>query len=160
MRARVNPDDLINLRRKKEQMVRDLRGNEMVQGMRQATLLVVRSAKEGAPRDTGRLVNSIQPDINIRGSSIVGVVGSNVDYAPYMEMGTGVFAGGGRHFPPPAALDVWARRHGFDNGFQVALAIYKRGGLRPRKFLENAIVQNESQIVAIIGDVVWTITGK
>ena len=44
-----------------EQIVRDLRGEPFLSGMRRATLLVQRSAKQKAPVDTGRLRASITP---------------------------------------------------------------------------------------------------
>ncbi|WP_375374084.1 HK97-gp10 family putative phage morphogenesis protein [Hymenobacter aerilatus] len=51
------------------------------------TLLLIESdAKELAPVDTGRLRSSIHTEISSNGLS--GVVGTNVSYAPFVELGT------------------------------------------------------------------------
>jgi HK97 gp10 family phage protein len=79
---------LLETQRKMEQTVRDLRGNEFLQGMRQATLLVERAAKINAPVSTGRLRASITPEVRQSGTMTTGVVGSNVIYAAAQELGT------------------------------------------------------------------------
>lgn len=138
---------LAETQRKLEQVVADLRGEPLLGAMRDATLIVQGAAKQAAPVDSGRLRASISPEIRRDGDTIQGVVGSNVKYAPYMELGTGTFAGKKPYFPPPKALDTWARRHGVaGGGFVVARAIYKAGGLRPRRFLQGAFEQNEGRI--------------
>lgn len=110
-------------------------------------------AKRGAPVDTGRLRSSITHQVRWMPGLVEGVVGTNVSYAPYMEFGTGrvgdpAVPHSGKHWPPAAALDVWARRHGFgpDGGKTVAWIIGRRGGLRPRRFLRNAIDKNQTRI--------------
>jgi len=135
----------------------DLTGGPMVDAMKQAALLVTRTARELAPVDTGRLRASILPDVAVKGNEVVGVVGSNVEYAPYMELGTGVFGKGGRHWPPGAALDVWASRHGFASGAEVAAIIGMRGGLKGREFLKKGIEQNAEAIMDLLGKTVHKI---
>jgi phage gpG-like protein len=142
------------------QVVEDLQGSPMLEGMRDATLLVTRDAKKFAPVDTGRLRASIAPEVRFEGTAAAGVVGSNVKYAPHMELGTGVFVGRPRHWPPAAALETWARRHGFPSGFVVARAIGLRGGLKPRRYLQRALEQNKDKIIKLIGDAVGKIVGK
>lgn len=74
---------------KATQVLRDLYGGALVGAMRKATLIVLRDAKINAPVDTGRLRASITPDVRREGDNeIVGVVGSNVSYAAYQELGT------------------------------------------------------------------------
>lgn len=59
-------------------------------------LVAERYAKELAPVDTGRLRNSISHEVD---DSTV-YIGTNVEYAPYLEFGTGIYAeGGGRATP-------------------------------------------------------------
>jgi len=70
-----------------ERIVRDLRGEPYLNAMRRATLLVQRSAKIKAPVDTGRLRASITPEVRMQGNLVTGVVGSNVKYAPFVELG-------------------------------------------------------------------------
>jgi len=57
--------------------------------MRQALLRIERDAKQIVPVDTGNLKGSIESRV-IRNSDgeVVGVVGSNVRYAPFIEFGT------------------------------------------------------------------------
>lgn len=135
----------------------DLTGGPMVDAMKQATLLVTRTARELAPVDTGRLRASILPEVAVKGHEVIGVVGSNVEYAPYMELGTGKFGKGGTHWPPGAALDVWARRHGFESGAVVAQIIGRRGGLKGREFLQKGITQNARAIMDLLGKTVQKI---
>jgi HK97 gp10 family phage protein len=52
------------------------------------TVRVDRGAKRLAPVDTGRLRSSITWEMGQEGTVIVGRVGTNVHYAPYLEFGT------------------------------------------------------------------------
>ena len=56
-----------------------------------ACILVSNAAKEKVPVDTGNLQDSITYEVN--GNE--GVVGTNVEYAPYVEFGTGLFSSQG-----------------------------------------------------------------
>jgi len=73
--------------KKVEQVIRDLDGDGLLNAMRKATLLVQRDAKRLSPVKTGRLRASITPEIRTSagGKRIMGVVGSNVVYAPKQE---------------------------------------------------------------------------
>lgn len=143
---------LIETQRKMEQVVRDLHGAPMLDAMRSAVLLVDRDAKKGAPVDTGRLRASITPEVRTQGNDVLGVVGSNVEYAPFVELGTKP------HWPPISALEVWARRHG-TSAFVVARAV-ARHGTKPKKYLQNAFIKNAVAIQRKIGDGVAGIVNK
>lgn len=54
-------------------------------------------AKDLAPVDTGRLRNSISHQVD-EGENAV-YIGTNVSYAPYVELATGIYADGGRPTP-------------------------------------------------------------
>ena len=137
---------------KMEQVPRDLRGSGMVEAMRDATMVVTRAARINAPVDTGRLRASITPEV-VRQSNVVrGIVGSNVKYTPYMELGTRP------HWPPIAALEVWARRH-HTTAFLVARAIARRG-IKARRFLQRALMENRNKIGEIISRTVGRIVEK
>lgn len=135
-----------------EQAVRDLRGTPMLNAMRDATLYVTRDAKVNAPVDTGRLRASITPEVRTQGETIEGVVGSNVTYAPYVELGTRP------HWPPIAALEVWARRH-HTSAFLVARAIAQRG-TPAKQYLQKAFDANKDKIEKRIGQAVEGIVKK
>lgn len=62
------------------------------QKLKQACVLVMDGAKQDCPVDTGRL----QGSINYQVEGKEGIVGSNVEYAPYVEAGT--HGRPGRHF--------------------------------------------------------------
>lgn len=100
---------------------------------------IVSRAKRLCPVDTGRLRSSITA---VRVTPGFWKVGTNVEYAPYIEFGTGIF--GPLHIrvqkrPPSEALERWARRHGLRGlGFVIARSIYNRGGLPPRPYLRPA----------------------
>jgi hypothetical protein len=76
--------------------------------------------------DLGNLANSIlvEPD----DGGMVAEVGPEAPYGPYVEHGTK------KHFPPPDALEGWAKRHGFNSAWPICRAIAKRG-LKARPFL-------------------------
>lgn len=148
MDIRLELEGLREEQKRAEKTVRDLHGTPMFNAIRESTLMVQRTARQLAPVDTGRLRASILPEITQGVRETVGIVGSNVSYAPYMELGTGIFVGRPAYFPPPSALDVWARRHGLASGYVVALAIYRAGGIRGRKFLLRAFQLNLNRIVA------------
>jgi hypothetical protein len=127
----------------------------IVKQVAKSALNVQRGARRRAPVDTGRLRASIRPVFYRDG--IAADVGSDVEYAHFMEFGTGPLGAstnkqplpasykhGGRYFPPPSALEGWARRHSGKgkkkgkkavNPFAVAHAIFKRGGTPARPYL-------------------------
>lgn len=76
--------------------------------------------------DTGNLANSIMVD-RVEGGRYT-EVGPEAPYGPYVEFGTRP------HFPPPDALEDWARRHGFDSAWPICKVIAKRG-LKARPYL-------------------------
>ena len=124
-----------------------------------AALGVERDAKKKAPVDTGRLRSSITHEVE----DTLARVGTDVDYAAFMEYGTGTQTdgpgGGGRHWPPTAGLDPWAARKGLDP-FLVARAIGRRGGLVPRRYLRGALEENLGRIKRLLGKMGEEIRGK
>jgi len=105
------------------------------------TVLVARA---GAPRDRGLLGRAIE--YKVERSKIpmwvkIGIFNrpSMVPQAAAMEYGTGRFVGKPPYFPPPQALEGWARRHGFPSGYMAARAIFLNGGLKPRRYLRKGM---------------------
>lgn len=73
-------------------------GNLDITGpLTKACYLVENSAKEKVPVNTGYLQRSITHQVE----GNIGIVGTNTEYAPYIEFGTGLFAeeGNGRQTP-------------------------------------------------------------
>lgn len=152
MPVSVEVRGLVETQRKLEQTIADLQGDALLDGMRRATLLVQRDAKRLAPVDTGRLRASITPEIRQRGTTIQGVVGTNVVYAAAVEMGSRP------HYPPLSALQTWARRHGM-NAFVLQRAIGRRG-TKARRFFQQSFEQNRARIVELLDDAVVRIVSK
>lgn len=69
--------------------------------------------------DTGNLANTIMVD-RVDGD-FTAEVGPTAPYGPYVELGARP------HFPPPDALEGWARRHGFDSAWPICKVIAERG---------------------------------
>lgn len=139
----------------------DTHGPEFEQGMHDATLLVTNDAMQNlvgyqSPTvggvDHGRLRASITPNVITRGREITGVVGSNVTYSAYVELGTRP------HWPPLAALETWARRHG-TTAYLVARAIARRGTYG-KHYLQRAFEANLDEIVRRLGNVIGRIVSR
>lgn len=100
-----------------------------------ACALVERSAKQKAPKDTGELRRSITSKVESNGSDIQGVVYTPLEYAPYVEFGTGLFAeSGGRQDVP------WNYRD--DKG-----EWHSTSGMKPQPFMRPALNENREEIL-------------
>lgn len=113
-----------------DKMIRTIKDPEFFGGPLRKSLLqsaefAVGQTKERSPVDTGRLRNSYATEIDRSPIPKFVTFGTNLTYAPHVEEGSKP------HFPPLAALQPWARRHGFPAGsagaFLVARAIAQRG---------------------------------
>ena len=112
------------------------KSNEVKAELFRAGQAIASEAKKNVRRnraiDTGTLRNYILADRSASGERVeAGVVSSKVPYAPYVEFGTKP------HFPPPDALEKWAKRHRIPL-FPVLLKI-AREGTPPRPFLRPAV---------------------
>ena len=104
----------------------------------QSCLLVERDAKQKAPKDTGALRRSITSRVENNGGELVGVVYTPLEYAPYIEFGTGLFAeNGGRVDVPWNYQDEKGEWH-------------KTSGMKPQPFLRPALEENREQIFRIL----------
>lgn len=103
----------------------------------QACMLVESSAKEKCPVNTGNLRNSITYEINDN----VGIVGTNVEYAPYVEFGTGLYSslGTGR-------TDVPWRYKDDDGNWHTT------SGNHPQPFLGPALEENRETIYELFNE--------
>lgn len=62
----------------------------LISGVSKAAMLVQGSAKNKAPVDSGALRQSIRADkAKIQGENVTATVSTNLEYAPYVEFGTG-----------------------------------------------------------------------
>lgn len=72
----------------------DVANMELVDIVNKATQLVHGQAKALAPTDTGQLAGSIHMKVKMNKNSVEGRVYTNVEYAPYVEFGTGIKGNG------------------------------------------------------------------
>lgn len=101
----------------------------------QACALVEASAKRRAPKDTGALRRSITSEVN----GTEGVVFTPLEYAPYIEFGTGLFAeSGGRKDVPWNYQDDKGEWH-------------STSGQKPQPFMRPALEENREKIINLIG---------
>ena len=110
----------------------NLQNNKVVkEALTKSCLIVEAEAKERCPYDDGQLKQSITSVVNKN----IGAVGTNVEYAPYVEIGTGIYSseGGGRQTP-------WV--------YQDAKGQWHRtSGGKPHPFMKPALEQNTSKIL-------------
>lgn len=103
-----------------------------------ACAIVERSAKEKAPKGTGELRRSITSEVEKKDTDIVGVVYTTLEYAPYVEYGTGLFAEeGGRQDVPWCYQDDEGNWH-------------STSGQKPQPFMRPALNENRERILRII----------
>ena len=109
----------------------DLEGLQSALG--KACAVVEASAKQKAPKDTGALARSITSKIE----DTEGIIFTPLEYAPYVEYGTGLFAEeGGRNTP-------WIYKD--DKG-----EWHKTSGQKPQPFMRPALAENREKIINIL----------
>lgn len=108
------------------------------QALSRACALVERSAKQKAPKGTGELRRSITSKVSEQSGDLVGVVFTPLEYAPYVEYGTGLFAEtGGRKDVPWHYQDDEGEWH-------------STSGQHPQPFMRPALEENRTEIVRIL----------
>lgn len=113
--------------------------------------LIASAARENAPVDTGDLRSRIETVVESAGNAIAQIrVGTNRDGAAAQEFGTDP-----GHFPPPSALQDWARRTlgDPDAAYPVARSIAATG-LEAQPYLRPAFEENLERALDMIADAV------
>lgn len=105
------------------------------EGVLQAAKKVQGDAKDLCPADTGELRNSIQARVEDRDGKAVGLIATNVEYAPYVEFGTGQ-KGEASQSPPKYDGDLSYRQDW--------------AGMRAQPFMYPAAAQNKVHVPEII----------
>ena len=120
--------------------------NQMIQDMEQkmekACLVIENQAKQNCPVDQGFLRASITSETEVTEEEIVGRIGSNLEYAPYVHNGTGIYAVAGDGRKTPWGYTVKAGKH---KGFHWT------HGQKPNPFLEDAKLAKRSAVEKILG---------
>ena len=106
---------------------------ELQSALGKACAVVEASAKQKAPKDTGALARSITSKIE----DTEGIIFTPLEYAPYVEYGTGLFAEeGGRSTP-------WIYKD--DKG-----EWHRTSGQKPQPFMRPALAENREKIINIL----------
>lgn len=119
--------------------IEDIGNTEQFSGiLEKACALVEGEAKKAAPKDTGALRRSITSKVENTDSEIQGVVFTPLEYGPYIEYGTGLFAEeGGRTDVPWNYQDDKGEWH-------------STSGMRPQPFMRPALDENREKIIQMI----------
>lgn len=120
-----------------ERLVTDQLPGALEAAMTKVAMKVEADAKKNCPADTGTLRQSITHTVEVEGDTVRGYVGSNLDYAPYVHQGTGIYAvmGNGRKDVPWTFYDP-------KTGQYVSTK-----GIEPTPFLQDAVDTNRNQII-------------
>lgn len=112
--------------------------SQLKNALGKACAIVERSAKEKAPKDTGELRRSITSRVDEQDGKIEGIIFTPLEYAPYVEYGTGLFAEeGGRKDVPWNYKDDKGEWH-------------RTSGQHPQPFMRPALNENREQITRIL----------
>jgi HK97 gp10 family phage protein len=111
---------------------------ELKMAMGKACALVERSAKEKAPKGTGELRRSITSKVEADNTEVTGVVYTPLEYAPYVEYGTGLFAENGGRTDVP-----WNYKDDEGNWHSTS-------GQHPHPFMRPALDENREQVQRIL----------
>lgn len=109
------------------------------QAVNEACILVENDAKKRCPVDTGELRMSITHEIEETSENrTTGAVGTNLEYAPYVEFGTGIFSslGNGRQ-------DRWSYKDAKGEWHSTI-------GQQPQPYLHPALDDNREEVKKLI----------
>lgn len=107
-------------------------------GMKKCCALVERSAKEKVPVQTGELRRSITSKVENNGLEVTGTIYTPLEYAPYIEYGTGLFAEKGGRTTPWCYQDDKGEWH-------------TTSGQPPQPYMRPALNENRTAILEILG---------
>ena len=117
-----------------KKLARMLNASEVKKALGKACAVVEASAKQKAPKGNGDLRKSIKSRIE----GVDGIVYTSLEYAPYVEYGTGLFAEkGGRQDVPWSYQDEEGKWH-------------STSGMKPSPYLRPALFENREKIKRIL----------
>lgn len=121
------------------ELVEELADTEKIRmAMGRACLLIEAAAKKNAPKGNGTLRNSIESKVDVDGKDVIGTVFTPLEYAPYVEYGTGLFAeSGGRKDVPWSYQDDKGEWH-------------STKGQHPQPFMRPALSENQKRVKEIL----------
>lgn len=124
-------------------------------GCAKAAAFLEGEAKRLCPVDTGRLRNSITHTVDKSKTAYIITIGTNVEYAAYVEFGTGPVGEAstkGKNLP----INIAYRRTGWSYPYKDSFR-YTRG--QPaRPYMYPALINNRGNVAAIIEDSLKEVT--
>lgn len=138
----------------------------IVSAMQDACKLVEGAATDKAPKDTGALKRSITNRIEVIGNEVSGIVFTPLEYAPYIEYGTGIYAENGgtsgywvyvgdKDYDPNRKKS--GKRYTLQEAKKIVafmrskgLEAYYTNGMHPQPFMRPALNENKDEIIQII----------
>lgn len=121
-------------------LIEDIANTKKIEkAMGKACALIEGEAKKNAPKGAGDLRRSIESKVEVEGEEVIGTVFTPLEYAPYVEYGTGLFAegGNGRKEVPWSYQDDEGEWH-------------STSGMHPHPFMRPALEENRKKAMRII----------
>ena len=120
-----------------QKMAREKAMKRIKDTITKACYMVLSDTVRNTPVNTGRLRSSEAVSVEQKKNTVIGIVGTNVKYAPPVEFGTGIYAknGNGRKTPWTFYADS-GKYHGF----------YRTRGQKPKLMFTNAFEKNKEKI--------------
>lgn len=118
---------------------------DLKQSMVQATKVVHAQAKSLAPVDTGNLAGSIHQEVKENAKTVEGRVFTNLQYAPYVEFGTGS-KGNGTYPYDIKGLKLSYRDNSWVYSPDGGETFYRTEGQIAQPFMYPALKENEKYI--------------
>lgn len=108
----------------------------LLRGMKKACGICEREVKQNCPVDDGTLRKSITHWIEEEADGVMGYIGTNVEYAPYVHYGTGIYAvnGDGRKEVPWKYQTADGKWH-------------TTSGQKPNPFMQKAIDAKQGEVL-------------
>lgn len=135
-----------------------------IPALKKACALVERTAKQKAEKNTGELRRSITSKVENTNGEIVGTVYTPLEYAPYVEYGTGLY----REENPKAGYWVYVKnssgqrsgptnRYTLEKAKEVVAYLKSKGldatytqGREPAPFMRPALYENRDRVLEIL----------
>jgi len=110
---------------------------QLIKALEECGLVAEGYAKMACPVDTGGLRNSISHEVVEENNEIVCYIGTNMEYASYVEYGTGVYAEEGGRMTPWTYQDSKGEWH-------------RTNGIRPQPYLRPAVSDHTDEYRSIV----------
>ena len=125
--------------------------DKVIETMNNAVLLVEGQAKALVPVNTDNLRGSIHPKVIHAGNIVIGKVFTNVNYAPYVEFGTGIK---GKGTYPSKDVDLEYRDTPWVYTPDGGDTYYRTEGQVAQPYMYPALKQNEKKIKSMFKEII------